>query len=334
MLNYLREKIFDVDRLFQILILLVIFLIGGCNKNEIIDPLTNIQKEALNYLPGESRFVVYFNLDELKKTDFWDNYFKTSLLGNKSDNQGFRKFEKLIGIGLNNGISQIFISSKKNYWDAAAIILDENSQKIKDSFENYSGFIKENINNKSVYKLKGKFPLQFYFVNDSILLTSKNLNYIKTVINKQNSPLNNNRSFIRTIKSIRYKKQYWIATDNGEYAVNYIRNFFNFEQKIPVNNVLKSIESVTLSAKFDNGLDIESKLNCSDSKNAYLLSAAIKGALAMDLLSGGDYSFGKILQKTDIERLNKQINVKLELNGEDINILKDFAKQKNLERKL
>ena len=131
MLNYLREKIFDVDRLFQILILLVIFLIGGCNKNEIIDPLTNIQKEALNYLPGESRFVVYFNLDELKKTDFWDNYFKTSLLGNKSDNQGFRKFEKLIGIGLNNGISQIFISSKKNYWDAAAIILDENSQKIK-----------------------------------------------------------------------------------------------------------------------------------------------------------------------------------------------------------
>ena len=334
MLNYLREKIFDVDRIFQILILLVIFLIGGCNKNEIIDPLTNIQKEALNYLPGESRFVVYFNLDELKKTDFWDNYFKTSLLGNKSDNQGFRKFEKLIGIGLNNGISQIFISSKKNYWDAAAIILDENSQKIKDSFENYSGFIKENINNKSVYKLKGKFPLQFYFVNDSILLTSKNLNYIKTVINKQNSPLNNNRSFIRTIKSIRYKKQYWIATDNGEYAVNYIRNFFNFEQKIPVNNVLKSIESVTLSAKFDNGLDIESKLNCSDSKNAYLLSAAIKGALAMDLLSGGDYSFGKILQKTDIERLNKQINVKLELNGEDINILKDFAKQKNLERKL
>ncbi|MEJ2616069.1 MAG: hypothetical protein P8Z35_14010 [Ignavibacteriaceae bacterium] len=291
-----------MNRLFQILILLALFLIGGCEKNEIIEPLTNTQKEALNYLPRESKFVVFLNLEELKKTDFWDNYFKTSLPGNKIDRQRFRKFEKETGIG--------------------------------DNFENYSGFIKENINNKSVYTLKGKFPLQFYFVNDSMLITAGNLNYIKTVINKTNNSLNNNKSFIRAIKNIRNKKQYWIATDNGEYALNYIRKFFNFGQKIPVNNVLKSIESVTFSVKFDNRLDIESKLDCNDSKNAYLLSAAIKGALAMDLLSGGDYSFGRILQKTYIKRLNRQVNLQLELNGNDINIIKDFAKQKNLERKL
>ncbi len=334
MLKYLREKIFDVNRLFQILILLDLFLIGGCEKNEIIEPLTNTQKEALNYLPEESRFVMFLNLNELKETDFWDNYFKSSLLDNNSDDQQFRKFEKRTGIGLNKGISQIFISSSKNYWNVAVIILDKNSRKIKSNFESYSGFIKESINNKSVYKLKGKFPLQFYFVNDSILLTASKLNYIKTVINKKNNSLNNNRAFIRTIKSIRNKKQYWIATDKGEYVVNYLGKIFNFGKKIPVNNVLKSIESVTLSTKFDNGLDIESRLNCSDSKNAYLLSTAIRGALAMDLLSGGDHSFGRILQKTDVERLNSQVNLQLELKGNEINILKDFAKQKNLERKL
>ncbi|MFZ0456583.1 MAG: hypothetical protein WCE54_16355 [Ignavibacteriaceae bacterium] len=318
----------------NILILLALFFLGGCEKKEVIEPLTNTQKEALNYLPGDSRFVMFLNLTELRKTNFWDNYFKSSLLENNLDNQQFRKFEKGTGIGLNKGMSQIFISSNKNYRNAAVIILDKNSGNIKNSFDNYSGFLKENIYNKPVYMLKGKFPLQFYFVNDSILLVSSSLNYIKTIINKKNISLNNNREFIGAINSIRNKKQYWIATDKGQYAINYIRKFFNFEQKIPVNNVLKSIKSVTLSAEFDNGLDIESRLNCSDSKNAYLLSTAIKGALAMDLLSGGDYSFGKILQKTDVERLNKQINLQLELKGDEINTLKDFAKQKNLERKL
>jgi len=333
-LKYLRKKIFDVNRLFQILLLLTLFLVGGCEKNEIIEPLTNIQKEALNYLPGESSAVVYLNLEELKKTDFWDSYFKTSLFENKTDEQRFRKFEKGTGIGLNNGISQIFISSTGNYRSAALLILDKNYGNIKNNFDSYGGLIREKINGKSVYKLNGRFPLQFYFINDSLLLAADNVNYIKTIINKKNNPLNNNSAFVKTIKSIRNKKQYWIAADNGEYAVNYIKKFFNFGRKIPANNILNSIESVTLSAKFDDGLDIDSKLNCSDSKNAYLLSTAIKGALAMDLLSGGDYSFGRILQKTDIEILNRQVNLQLELNGDDINILKDFAKQKKIERKL
>ena len=334
MLKYLREKIFNVKSSFQILILLGLFFLGGCEKNEVIEPLTSIQKEALNYLPGESRFVMFLNLTELRKTDFWDNYFKSYLLENKTDDQRFRKFEMGTGIGINKGISQIFISSNKYYRDAAVIVLDKNYRNVKNNFENYEDFIKESINNKPVYSLKGKFHLQFYFVNDSVLLASSSLNYVKSIINKKNRSLNNNKEFLNVINSIKNKKHYWIATDNGEYAINYIRKFFNFEQKIPVNNVLKSIKNVTLSAEFDNGLDIESRLNCIDSKNAYLLSTAIKGALAIDLLSGGDYSFGRILQKTDVERLNKQINLQLELKGEEINVLKDFAKQKNLERKL
>ena len=164
------------------MLLLALFLIGGCEKNEIIEPLTSTQKEAFNYLPGESRFVVFMNFEELKKTDFWDNYFKSSILENKSDEQRFRKFERGTGVGLNKGISKIFISSTRNFRSAALIILDKNSRKIKTNFDSYSGFIKENINNKSVYKLNGEFPLQFYFVNDSILLAASSLNYIKTVI--------------------------------------------------------------------------------------------------------------------------------------------------------
>ena len=334
MLKYLREKIFNVRSFFPILLLSVLFFLGGCEKKEFIEPLTNTQKTAFGYLPYESGFVMFLNLDELRKTDFWESYFKSSLFENNSDDHWLRKLENESGVGLNNGISQIFISSGTDANDAAMIILDENSRNIKNNFDNNKDFIKKNIADKSIYELKGKFPLKFYFANDTMLLVAKDLNYIKSVINKKNNSLNNNKIFIGTIKSIKNKKQYWIASDKGEYIVDYITKFFNFEKRIPVNNILKSIKSVSLSAKFEDGLDLESKLNCSNSKNAYLLSTVIKGALAMDLLSGGDYSFGKILQKTDVERQNSQINIQLELGKDEIITLKDFAKQKKIERKL
>ena len=277
---------------------------------------------------------MFLNLDELRGNDFWDNYFKSSIIENNSNSYWLQKFEKETGIGLNKGISQAIISSGADYKNAAVIILNSNFEKVKSNFENQNYFTRYNIDKKTIYQSKGKHPLQFYFVNDSTLLVANDLNYIKMIISRKNNSLKMNKRFIAAINSIKNKKQYWIASDEGEHIVNYIRKIFNFEKKIPVNNVLKSIKSITLSAKFDDVLELESGINCSDPKNAYLLSTAIKGVLAMDLLSGGDYSFGKILQKTEVERLNSQINLQLELKGSEIKTINNFAKQNNLVRKL
>jgi hypothetical protein len=54
----------------------------------------------------------------------------------------------------------------------------------------------------------------------------------------------------------------------------------------------------------------------------------------MDLLSGGDYTLGKILERTEVGTLNSQVNLQLELKDNEINSIKDFAKKRNLERKL
>ena len=334
MLKCSKEKTINLKSSFTILFLLILLLIGGCKKNEIIQPLSNTQKEAIKYLPEESGFVMFLNLDMIRGTEFWDNYIKSSLPEKGSRNYWLVKLEKETGIGLNRGISQIFISSGSDYPNVAVILLNNNYTKIKNSFESQNGFVKQNIGKETVYELKGRYPLHFYFTNDSTILAADNLDYIKAVINKNNSSLINNRIFLSIIRRIKNKNQYWIASDKGEYIVTYVRKVFNFEKKIPVNEVLKSIRSFTLSAEFDNGLELKSGLSCSDSKNAYLLSTAIKGALAMDLLSGGDYSFGKILQKTEVESSNSLINLRLELKGDEINKLKDFAKLKNLERKL
>jgi len=306
----------------------------GCKKNEAIQPLTKTQKTVFNYLPAESQFVMFVNLSELRKTDFWDNYFKSSLFKNYPYNKWFNKFEEKTGVGLNSGISEVFISVDKNLNNVAVVVFDKNLKKIKNYFDKSGSSGKESINNNIVYTLKEESPLQLYFINDSTALVANNPGYIKSVITRKDNPLNNNKSLISIIKNIKNKRQYWMATDRGTYAVNYIKKIIGVDENVPVNNILKSVESVTLAAQFDEGIDIESNWNCKDSKNAYLLSTAIKGALAMDLLSGSNHSLGKILQKTEVERSNSQINFQLELKGDEINKLKDFAKQRDLARKL
>ena len=323
-----------MKKIFLISVLLAAVSFWGCKKNEVIQPLTKTQKAVFNYLPGESQFVMFVNLSELSKTDFWDNYFKKSLFNNYSYNKWFSKFEEKTGVGLNDGISQVFISSGENYNNVAVVIFNKNLKKIKNYFDKSDSFSRELINKNTVYTLKEKSPIHSYFVNDSTVIAATNPGYIKSVITGNSNSLINNKLLIGIIKNIKNKRQYWMATDRGTYAVNYVRKIIGVDENVPVNNILKSVESVTLAAQFDKGVDIESNWNCKDSKNAYLLSAAIKGALAMDLLSGSDHSLGKILQKTEVERTNTQINFQLELKGDDINKLKDFAKQRDLTRKL
>ena len=313
--------------------LLVLVSFGGCKKNEAIQPLTSSQKEAFNYLPAESRFVMYVNLNELRKTEFWGGYFKSPILENKLDNKWFYKFESKTGIGLNDGISQVFFSSGRDF-NIAVIVFNKNFKKVRNYFEDKDNFIKESFGDKTVYKAKEKLTIQFYFVNDSTLLTANNFNNIESVLSGKSSLIKNKDLLSGLINSIKYKRQYWIATDEGMAAVNYIKNFIDFNDKIPVKHILKSVKGITLSIQLNGEVNIESCWNCNDSRNAYLLSTAIKGALALDLLSDGNYSISRILQKTEVERTNSQINLQLELKGDDITALKDFAKQINVERKL
>ena len=323
-----------MKRIFFIFVLLAAASFWGCKKNEVIQPLTKTQKAVFNYLPEESQFVIFINLSELRKTDFWDNYFKPALFNNYPYNKWFNEFEKKTGVGLNNGISQVFISSGGNFNNVAVVIFDKNLKHIKNYFNKSDSFSKVSINKNIVYTLKEKSPLQLYFINDTTILAATKSGYIKSIITANDNPLINNKLLIGIIKNIKNKKQYWMATDRGTYAVNYMKKIIGVDENTPVNNILKSVKSVTLAVQFDKGIDIESNWNCKDSKNAYLLSTAIKGALAMDLLSGSDLLLGKILQKTDIERSNAQINFQLELKGDDIIKLKDFAKQRDLVRKL
>jgi hypothetical protein len=324
--KFLKGKIFNVKRILFIGVIFALLFLG-CKKSESIQPFTKAQIEDLSYLPSQSEFVEYLNLNELNKTGFWDSYFKYLII-DENNSKWVEEFKKRAGVSFGNGISQAFIASGKNFKNIGIAVFDKNLKKIKAYFEESDTFTKKTIGTKSVYILGEKFPLQFYFVNDSTLLTSGDENYINSVLNGKNESLTKNTRLMNIIEEIKNKNHYWIAGNKSRYTLNYMKRLIGLDENLPVKRIMKTVKSITLSAKFDDGIDIESNWICNNSQNAYLLSTAIKGALAMDILSGNDFALGKILQKTEVERENSQVTLQLELSGDDFNKLKDIAKKK------
>lgn len=299
---------------------LLLFLTGCGGKKE-TGPVTPLQHKVFSYLPDDTWYLVFMNVDELKKTELWENYFKESILGKNNYSNSFKTFEEETGVSLDNGISNIFTASSKKYRSFFVAIFNKNLEKVKKYFnENLSS---TNLSGKKVYKEYKNSNELFYFINDSTLIVLRNKSYLKKLIGGENKSLLENEDFLETIKGITNKNQYWAAAGKGNYLINLFERSFGIEKDFSGNKLLKSVKEVTLSASFDDKVEVESDWNCKNSKDAYLLSTAVKGIIAMDLISKSNYALGKILQKTEIQTENNSINFHLKLND---NNLKEFKK--------
>lgn len=313
---------------FYFFIFSILFLIG-CGAEEETDPITPLQRKVLGYLPYDTWYVSFMNVEELKQTGLWESYFKPSILG-KNNNDSFKTFEKETGVSLDNGITNIFTASSKKNRNFFVVVFDKNLKKIKKYFdENLFSF---NLTDEKVYKEGKNSKGFFYFINDSTLIVLQDESYLNKLINGENISLLDNKNFLKTIKGISNKNQYWTASNRGNYLINLFEKNFGISKDFSGNKLLRSVKQVTLSASFDNIVRIESEWNCKNSKDAYLLSTAIEGIIAMDLISKSNYELGKILQKTEVQTKNNSINFYLKLNDKSLKDLKKVTRENNIER--
>ena len=90
--------------------------------------------------------------------------------------------------------------------------------------------------------------------------------------------------------------------------------------------MIRSIKKITISADFENGMKVESDLICSSTKNAYLLSAGISSALAMDIISNKNYLLGKVTKNLHVSTNNDAVQLQLKLNNNEIQELNKLVK--------
>jgi hypothetical protein len=280
------------------------------------------------------------NLNELRKTEFWESYFEHSLKQDRKNpseidvHSWLKEFENETGVGLRDGVSEIYTASTWSGSNLIAVSFDKNFQKIKNYFRDEDKFEETRKQNKEIFTSKFKTTAKFCFPNDSLLLIVKDDDHLDKLLGHNTKSLKDNKKLMSVIKKIRNKNHYWMATDKGNYAAALLEKLLNVNRDIRASDMINSVEGISLSAEFREGVNIESLWKCNSPKNAYLLAAALRGALAMNLFKSENITLGKLLEKMEIERKNSQINIQIDINKNDIDEIKNLAKKDLIQKKL
>ncbi|QQS37595.1 MAG: hypothetical protein IPM56_06475 [Ignavibacteriales bacterium] len=293
-------------------------LVWGCGGEEKRDALTAKQWQIISYLPVDTEFLLYMNLDELRRTEFWEQYFKTSIQ-KAPGNNWLSEFEVQTGIGIKKGIAGIYVATTWDDNNVFVVQFSGNIQPVKEYFNNAGYFKPGQVNDKKFYELKSGSQSKFYFVDDSTLVVMNSSAYLMSLLEQKRQSLRENTKFVRLIQNIQNKRHYFLVTDKGSFAAALFGPILGHNKDLPVKEIIGSITSIHLSAEFDDGVSIESVWEFNNSKNAYLLATAIKSAIAVGIFAQKDVTLGKIVEDMTISRYDTKIKFTLELEKDKLN---------------
>jgi len=309
-------------------IVLLCLLIAGCGHKE-TQTFTKEQERVFKYIPKDVQFLLYTNMAEIRKTGHWDNVVKPSVSG--SSENWLSDFEKQTGAGINNGISELYTCTTWKGNDIVIITFNQKQKEIERFFNNTAKFTRIGLNGKKVFKYSDRKGPDFYLPDPSTMIIIKDEDYLSRLIEGNNEQLARNSEFNSLINSINLKHHYWMATNQGSFAVNIIKMLLG-SRDVPGKELISSVKDISIAAEFSDNVKLESVLGCKDDKSAYLISAAVRSAVAMNLFSSVDSRLGSIMENLDVEREDNKLNFELLLNKNDILKLKELSKNKKTDK--
>jgi hypothetical protein len=310
-------------RLTVIFSLLLLF--SSCGTKTETDNITPSQWELFSYLPQNTEYLLYANLDAVRKTKAGEENLATSL-PEEPGGGWLRKFEQATGAGLKKGIREITIAKTRDDNAIVVVKVEKNYRKVRSYFRDSPEFQKKT---DSTYSLKEMPSTIVYFPGNNIVIVSNRENYIESFLSDRKNRLIANSELVSIIENIKEKNSIWMATDKGAFAAGIFDRIAGKDSKLLSPEILSSIDNFSVSAEFNNGAQIESALGCTSAGNAYLIAAAVEGAIAMNILSHKNYKLGKIFDKMDINREGKLIRFHLNLSDKEIDDIKQLTKLDN-----
>jgi hypothetical protein len=310
----------------------LIFILVSCGNRTTTDRISDTQWKLFNYLPYNTEYLLYANLYAINKTGFAIEHFIPQF-ENDSSKGWINKFEHETGINLNDGISEIVISNTTTDQSVILISFNKNYELIKKYFKENIDFEKNIYNEEEIYTLKGKSNTGVYLPGTNLVIVANKASYLDSLITGNFKGISSNENFISIIKNITNKENVWMATDKGAFAAGLFDRLAGKDSKLLSPEILSSIDNMTVSAEFNDGADIETVLGCSTTGNAYLLSVAVEGAIAMNILSEKNPKLGKIFNKMDVNREGNLIRFKINLSNSNLNDIKLLTKGKTQAQK-
>ncbi|MEO8398214.1 MAG: hypothetical protein ABI550_00210 [Ignavibacteriaceae bacterium] len=305
--------------------MLTLIIFNGCGGEEKVDPINKKQWEVFNFIPKESQLVIYMNLNELKKNNFWDKYLEP-YFDQTETKAWLGDFEEQTGIGINKGVAEVITSTSRGRNNLVAFIFDQNVNKIHLYLNDKKKFSSELISGKKIFSLKDNNKSKIFFINDSTLILLSSDVKLKDILEGKYATINSNKDFIDIIQKIKNKKHFWFAINDGSTARYLFNKFVGNFNELPGNKLIRAIKKVTFSAKFGEGIELETNLFCNNTKNAYLISVGISSVLAMDIISERNYLLGQLTKNLEVSRIGSLINLELKLTQKDMHKLDQLNK--------
>jgi hypothetical protein len=307
-------------------ILPLMFLSGACGTKTQTDIITSSQWELFHYLPCNTEYLLYADLNEIRKAKYGEDNFISSL-PEKPSGAWLRKFEKETGTGVRKGIREVIIANTPEDESIILVNFDRNYDRVKKYFKDNTDF--GSTDHADEFIVVKKPDTRVYLPGRSILVVSNNEDYIDSLRQGRSATLKANKNFISIIKNIKEKHTLWMATDKGAFAAGIFDRLAGKDSKLLSPEILSSINNFTISAEFNEGTVIESVLGCSTAGNAYLLASAVQGAIAMNILSQKNYRLGKLLEKMDVNREGNLIRFNLNLTYDELLDIQQLTKLEN-----
>jgi hypothetical protein len=287
-----------------LLLILLLSLFGGCKEEKEVYPLSEDKKEILSFFPEDVQQIMFASF---KGNSEEENIRQDT---EKNDNNWLRFLEKEEGVTFGNGISGLYSGDTWEGLNVFVFRLDR-SRKNVERFLGGNRFRKGESKGKEYYQLQGE-ETYFYLLNDSSLVVVNSLQFLLDRFEGRGKSMINNREYMNLIEGIRFKDNYWLATREKTFAAALLNQLIDNKDFIG-KDLINNINGLSFSLKLEEGMEMESKMYCKSSNDAYLISNGIRTAIAMDLI-GGDKEMQAILDKFEIEREGNIISIYINLN--------------------
>lgn len=293
----------------------------GCKSNFKGSPITSSQWEIFSYIPANIEFLAYFNFDNIRTAEVWNNILKPEIEDKRFDSwiDTFSDSGRKI---FDNEIARIIISREKNHKFFILITGSKPFKLFSKTLQDTSRFQKlEFLGEKYYYDTKSE-ATRYYEISDKMIAVTNNMYYLKTLIEQKQYSLDKNADFIKMIEDIPDKTQYWFIMDSNKLVADIHDKYFS---DLSVGNnykhALKRIQNVSLCVTLNNQIKVQGILGCWGDKSAYLIASALRSAIAMNVFSHSNYNLGKIFEETQVSYDGKHVILKVKLSKDDINHL-------------
>lgn len=329
-----------MKKLFTLSALLVL---SACGVKEAQRPAMG--EKLLAYAPENSNVLVYTNVRSVVESNIIKDEIDENLAKISEDaKKEYDLFVQLTGLDLRNDLDEMLIAGHPNTGDEKDMIVAIDAKfdeakiiaaaKAKAAEENVTLEIaSEKLHGATLYSITGKAdedseemkePM-FVAVKETVLLFGKK-EAISKALSQEKSVLNN-ASFMAKVDEVK---------SNHFYAVLDAKEFKkNVQSENPYARTVEFIDNVALAMSFDESVHLQLLSNCLEATQAEEVENIVRGMLGIVRLGlSQERELIDLMNEVKIERENKQVRVKLNVDRKRLEMLKNYKPSEKLNKQI